>query len=114
MLTSIALPSQSTVLVEGPASLILQNGDASILAAPLVRELSSSILEGHGVPVETVQGCRIEVRLGPEAKYRVVNESTIPTDWREASQIVRQMKGVAAILGNVDSGKSTLCTFLVN
>jgi len=114
MLTSLALPSQSTLLVEGPASFSLQNGDASVLAAPLVQDLSTSVLQGRTVPIETVQGCVIEVRLSPGGKHRVVNESTIPTRWREASEIIRQVKGVAVILGEVDSGKSTLCTFLAN
>ncbi len=114
MLTSLALPSQSTLLVEGPASFSLQNGDASVLAAPLVQDLSTSVLQGRTVPIETVQGCVIEVRLSLGGKHRVVNESTIPTRWREASEIIRQVKGVAVILGEVDSGKSTLCTFLAN
>lgn len=113
-LASLALPSQSTLLVEGPVTFTLQNGDASVLAAPLVRDLRSIIAHEQAVPVETVQGCLIEVRLAPGGKYRIVNESTIPTGWREASQIIRQVKGVAVILGDVDSGKSTLCTFLAN
>lgn len=113
-MASLALPSQSTLLVEGPASFTLQNGDASVLGTPLARDLSSIILQEQAFPVETVQGCQIEVRLGDGGKYRIVNESTIPTGWREASQIIRQVKGVAVILGDVDSGKSTLSTFLAN
>lgn len=70
--------------------------------------------EERQLPIETGKGASIEVELGPGGNCKEVEGSTIPSNWREASQITRQSRGVVTILGDVDSGKSTLCTFLAN
>src|SRR5881397_691761 len=46
--------------------------------------------------------------------WKELLESTIPTGWTEAAHILQRQQGVAAIVGDVDSGKSSLCTFLAN
>jgi len=56
----------------------------------------------------------LQVRIGEHGAYRQVNGSTIPPSWRDAAEILRQSPGFAVILGDVDSGKSTLCTYLAN
>lgn len=55
-----------------------------------------------------------QVRIGAEGVCRQVNGSTIPKSWRDAAGALRQSRGFAVILGDVDSGKSTLCTYLAN
>ncbi len=66
------------------------------------------------MPVETSTGAELETRLGFAARYKIIEDSTIPTVWREASQIIEQSRGTIVIIGDVDSGKSTLCTLLAN
>lgn len=112
-LPSIKLSSGRTLLLEGPASVRLEDGDGSILSAPLTEEWAI-VREGRQVPIETLSEMGLEIRLGHGGKYRVVQESTIPTGWKEASHITQQSLGTIAILGDVDSGKSTLCAFLAN
>jgi polynucleotide 5'-hydroxyl-kinase GRC3/NOL9 len=55
-----------------------------------------------------------QVRIGEHGVCRQVNGSTIPPSWREAAEILRHSRGLAVILGDVDSGKSALCTYLAN
>jgi polynucleotide 5'-hydroxyl-kinase GRC3/NOL9 len=54
------------------------------------------------------------VRIGQHGVCRQVNGSTIPLSWRDAADVLRKSRGLAVILGDVDSGKSTLCTYLAN
>ena len=55
-----------------------------------------------------------EVRIGVAGSYRQVNGSTIPPSWRDAADVLVRTRGLAVILGDVDTGKSTLSTFLAN
>jgi len=55
-----------------------------------------------------------EVRIGVAGSYRQVSGSTIPPSWRDAAGVLVRTRGLAVILGDVDSGKSTLSTFLAN
>jgi polynucleotide 5'-hydroxyl-kinase GRC3/NOL9 len=112
-LPSIKLSSGRTLLIEGPASVRLENGEGSILGAPLIRDWTT-VREGRQIPVETRTEMGLVVRLGHGSSYTVVEESTIPTGWREASQVIQQSPGSVVILGDVDSGKSSLCTLLAN
>ncbi len=112
-LPSITLQIGRTLLLEGPASARLEDGQATILGAPLSREWV--VVRGsRQIPLETSTGAVVGIRLGSLAKYRMVEGSTIPTAWREASQIIQQSKGTIVTIGDVDSGKSTLSTFLAN
>jgi polynucleotide 5'-hydroxyl-kinase GRC3/NOL9 len=40
--------------------------------------------------------------------------SAVPLRWTEAAETLLQTRGVAVVLGDVDAGKSTLCTYLAN
>ncbi len=103
-----------TLLVEGPATVRVEEGDSTCLGAPLSKNTWTTVREERQLPLETETGASIEVKLGGGGRYEEVRESTIPPSWREASQIARQSPGLVTILGDVDSGKSTLCTFLAN
>jgi len=54
------------------------------------------------------------VKTGQEGDYKQVDGSTISPSWREASDLLRQSRGLAVILGDVGVGKSTLSTYLAN
>jgi polynucleotide 5'-hydroxyl-kinase GRC3/NOL9 len=56
----------------------------------------------------------LQVRIGAQGVSRQVNGSTIPPSWRDAAEVLRHSRGLAVILGDVDAGKSTLCTYLAN
>ncbi len=113
-MASHELDSKSTLLVEGPACIRLAKGEAFSLGAPLEIDAWTTLREDGRLLIETMSHCSLEIRLGRGGKYEKINGSTIPTGWREASQIAAQTPGVIAVLGDVDSGKSTFCTFLAN
>lgn len=52
--------------------------------------------------------------MGESGACRRVRGSTIPESWRQAAETLGQTHGTTVILGDVDAGKSTLCTFLAN
>jgi polynucleotide 5'-hydroxyl-kinase GRC3/NOL9 len=52
--------------------------------------------------------------MGEHGECSQVNGSTIPPSWRDAAETLRHSRGFIVILGDVDSGKSTLCTYLAN
>lgn len=92
----------------------MQEGTATTLGAP-IRIGDSIVVASHRrIPIETGTDAVVLVRIGEAGIYREVNGSTIPTSWREAAEILRQSQGLTVILGDVDTGKSALCTYLVN
>jgi len=66
------------------------------------------------IPVETDTDALLQVRMGDSGVCRQVNGSTISPSWRDAAEVLRRTRGFSVILGDVDTGKSTLCTYLVN
>ena len=103
----------STLLLQGPAHLRLQGGNASIFAAQLPDDWMF-VETWRQVPVYASEASVLEVRLGPGSSRKEIRGSTIPTGWSEASEVLQQTLGVVVIIGDVDSGKSSLCAFLVN
>ncbi len=111
---SYTLQRGRSLIIDGPASVDLVSGEAACLGAPLQPQGDVTVKEEKRMPVETQTRATINVRLSRGGSSREVQGSTIPAGWWEASQILRQTRGRIAILGDVDSGKSTLSTFLAN
>ena len=65
-------------------------------------------------PIYAVDDTLLEIRRGAGSSLSVVGESTVPVAWKEAAQVLQRQRGVCVIVGEVDSGKSSLCTFLAN
>jgi len=66
------------------------------------------------IPIETDTDAVLQVRIGEHGKCSQVNGSTIPQSWRDAAEALSHSRGFIVILGDVDTGKSTLCTYLAN
>jgi polynucleotide 5'-hydroxyl-kinase GRC3/NOL9 len=92
----------------------LQEGTATSLAAPIRTGDSLVVAKHRRVPIETSTGAIFQVRLGEAGNYEQVTGSSIPPSWREAADILGGLRGFVVILGDLDSGKSTLCTYLAN
>jgi polynucleotide 5'-hydroxyl-kinase GRC3/NOL9 len=108
------LSSESTLLVDGPASVLLREGEASSLGYPLGSDAWTVLGRDQRLAIETPGHCSLDVRLGRGGNQEKIMGPTIPTGWREACQIAAQISGVVMVLGAVDSGKSTLSTLLAN
>ncbi len=104
----------NTLLLQGPASIKLRAGSVNCLGAPLPTDNWTLLERPRQISVYATERSFLEIKLGPGSAWKEVQGSTIPTSWREASQILHQSPGVTVIIGEVDSGKSSLCTFLAN
>ncbi len=103
-----------TLLLQGPAQIRVEDGNASCLAAPLPSRDWVFVEKWRQIPVYATETSTLEIKLDPGSSRKDVLGSTIPTGWSEASQILQQAPGVVVIIGDVDSGKSSLSTFLTN
>jgi polynucleotide 5'-hydroxyl-kinase GRC3/NOL9 len=103
-----------TLLLNGPGQFRLSNGRADCFGAPIESNKWVQVEKSRQEPILAVDPCVVEIELARGSSWKLVNESTIPTGWNEAAQVVERQGGVAVIVGDVDSGKSSLCTFLAN
>jgi polynucleotide 5'-hydroxyl-kinase GRC3/NOL9 len=103
-----------TLVIMGPATFELVEGEASVLGAPL--DSSSNIVApGKQTPVEIHSPSSFRISLGKDASVEELDGSTIPLSWREAgSALIELGEGIVVVIGGADTGKTTLCTFLSN
>lgn len=110
----VTVEAGRTLVVAGPASFELREGNATILAAPLDsrRQL---VLRGKQTPIEIQSPSSFKMWIGEDGGVEELDGSTIPLSWREAASTLTELgEGTATVIGEADAGKSTLCTFLAN
>jgi polynucleotide 5'-hydroxyl-kinase GRC3/NOL9 len=103
-----------TLLLKGPAAIRVKKGDAQCLGAPINSEDWTIMEETRQEPIYATDDTLLEIRRGSGSSWTLVQESTVPVAWNEAAQVLERQRGVCVIIGEVDSGKSSLCTFLTN
>ncbi len=106
-----------TLLVDGPASVTLISGKAEVFGFQLDRPQKIVIREGKRLPFEIKQEASFDLSLGAGANIAEVEGGTIPTSWKEAYDLVREIDtkpSLVMVIGGVDSGKSSFCTFIAN
>lgn len=104
-----------TLLLVGPCSFELLDGQASILGAPLGLSSRIIVTRGKQTPIEVLSTASFRIRLGQAGQVETVEGSTIPLSWHEAASALAQLDGgTAVVVGGPDTGKTTLCTFLAN
>jgi polynucleotide 5'-hydroxyl-kinase GRC3/NOL9 len=113
-LIALNLDQGHTLLLRGPASIKTRGGDAECLGAPIRSDDWIIIEESRQEPVYAIDNAVLEIRRGPGSSWSEVRESTVPAAWSEAAHVLERQRGICVIIGEVDSGKSSLCTFLAN
>jgi len=109
------LAAGRTLLVSGPASLVLVEGEAEVLGAPIEREERLLVREDRQIPIEAVTNSVLQVCLGDVASRREVTGTTIPSSWKTLVNATLELSSPKILaVGTTDSGKSTLCTYLTN
>jgi len=105
-----------TLLVDGPACVSLLSGTVSVLGAPLQIEENLVVREGKRLPLWVKKRATVEVMLGEGAYINEVDEGTVPSSWDEAAKELLSLDKpvTVVVMGGVDSGKTSFCTFLVN
>jgi polynucleotide 5'-hydroxyl-kinase GRC3/NOL9 len=104
-----------TVLVDGPASVKLLSGEISVFGAPLKLEENIIVREGKRLPFWVTTRAIIELLIGEGASVKEV-EGTVPNIWNETVEKLLSLdKPVSVVvMGGVDSGKTSFCTFIAN
>ncbi|HVP40351.1 MAG TPA: Clp1/GlmU family protein, partial [Candidatus Krumholzibacteriaceae bacterium] len=106
-----------TLLIDGPASLNFVSGYAEVLGAPLKTGERVVIRDAKRMPIEVKKKAEFSIMLGGGATAEEVEGSTIPVSWKNAAEkILTSGKKplTLMVLGKVDVGKSSFCTFLAN
>jgi polynucleotide 5'-hydroxyl-kinase GRC3/NOL9 len=112
---STVLEKDKALLVEGPASVVLQEGRVTALGARLPLGKAVVIRKGKALPLEAEEEAHLKVNAISGHVPLLLDGSTIPKSWREAiSQIDAEKVPTVMVLGASDCGKNTFCIALVN
>ena len=105
-----------TLFIDGPASVTLLSGEVSVLGAPLQIEENLIVREGKRLPLWVRTMATVELRLGEGASINEADAGTVPSSWDEAAKKILSLTKplTITVIGGVDSGKTSFCTFLVN
>jgi polynucleotide 5'-hydroxyl-kinase GRC3/NOL9 len=104
-----------TLLVSGPASLKLEEGEANVFGAPLKPQQKLIVKREKQFAIEIIKDSTIKGEFGERATYLEIDDTTIPKSWLEAANTFQKFdNNKLLVIGSTDTGKSTLCMFLVN
>ncbi len=110
--------SNNTLLVDGPASIRVILGKVEVFGFHLKVDARIVVREAKRLPFFVREKAVFDISLGANASIEdVAGRSTIPESWNkpiEAILEVQKKPVVILILGKIDSGKSSYCTYLVN
>ncbi|MEM4155290.1 MAG: Clp1/GlmU family protein [Archaeoglobaceae archaeon] len=93
-------PKGCAVLAKGKVAI---EGNAEVIGSNRIKSFESEKF----VPIYCLEECKIELN----GDYKLLNESTIPESWEK---LAKKDWETVFLYGGVDSGKSTLATYLAN
>jgi polynucleotide 5'-kinase involved in rRNA processing len=105
------------MLIDGPASARLVSGKAEVFGYPIKVSQRIVVRGGKRLPFFAVETAVFDVSLGPNASIVEMIGGTIPTTWSKSVNVIlgkRKKPAVVMILETANSGKSSLCTYLLN
>ncbi|MDH5482602.1 MAG: Clp1/GlmU family protein [Candidatus Bathyarchaeota archaeon] len=106
-----------TLLVDGPASVTATSGKVTVFGSIVGSTNKIVIREGKRLPFFAEQSAAFDISLGENANIEEVEDDTIPISWSKATEEIRGFQTTpltAIVLGTVDSGKTSFCTYLIN
>jgi len=106
-----------TLLVDGPASVVVASGKVEAFGSTIGTTAKIVIREGKRLPFAVEEKATFDISLGENATAEEVDGSTIPSSWVKACEELVNLQtkpATAMVLGGVDSGKTSFCTYLVN
>ncbi len=106
-----------TLVVDGPASVTLCSGKVEVFGSELALTSRVVIREGKRLPFLVQEKAVLDISVGDKAAAEEVDGSTIPSSWTESAEQLLEIQtktAIGLVLGTVDSGKSSFCTYLIN
>jgi len=107
----------SYIKIEGPVKIEVLEGELKI--GGRVFKAKDSYLIPVGKSIVGFGYCLIEARLGSKANVLLLDKTTIPNDWKVALSELEKRSDtsktcVVLVLGAVDTGKTTIISYLSN
>ncbi len=110
------LSKNKIIKVEGPAFVNVLEGRIYVLGRELTPKDSTVVPRSKVMIFKAVENSILELKLGEGGSFEEFDEILIPSEWKlSAEKILNFNKPIKIlVLGDVDCGKSTFCTFLAN
>ncbi|MCW4023667.1 MAG: Clp1/GlmU family protein [Candidatus Bathyarchaeota archaeon] len=105
-----------TLLIDGPACVNVTSGVVEVFGYH-IKNRQALVREGKRLPFYLLDKAELTISLGTNAGVQEVPGNTIPSSWSETAQMLLNMEKkptIILVVGKIDSGKSSLCTYLVN
>ncbi|UCF44842.1 MAG: hypothetical protein JSW44_03495 [Candidatus Bathyarchaeota archaeon] len=106
-----------TLLVDGPASVLVVSGKVEVLGFPIKGTRKIVIREGKRLPFFVAEAASFDISLGENASIKEVDGNTIPQSWVKSLEFLADFQKkpvIAMVMGKADSGKTSFCTNLIN
>jgi len=106
-----------TLLVDGPVCVNLLAGEVEAFGAILETRTKTVIRKGKRVAFEVKENAHFDLVLGEDASVEEFEGSTIPDSWKKACNTTLafgEKPVIVVVMGEVDSGKTSFCTYLAN
>lgn len=106
-----------TLLVDGPASVQMVSGKVGVFGYECTDRKRIVIRQGKRLPFAVKKAATFDISLGEGSSIEKADGDTIPSSWNEALKEVLKLRVkplAVMVIGPVDSGKTSFCTFLIN
>jgi len=88
---------------------------ATVLGAPVESGKRIIVGEDKQIPIFISKDSVFDCSFAEHASHVEVDGTTVPNSWREAADAILELDEFKAIvIGDIDTGKSTFCTYLTN
>ncbi len=107
----------TTLLVDGPASVTIISGKAQIFGYQAKPSYKVIIREGKRLPFSAEDTTHFSISTGANSKTTEIDGDTIPVSWKEAIDVLQELQKKCVtimVIGETDSGKTSLCTYIAN
>ena len=103
------------VLVSGPARIVVSVGAVEVFGRMCEAGDAFVVTYGKTYPLQALSNAKLELFLGSSNEYVRVKERLIPKEWNGlANLMMNGGRKVAMILGDTDTGKSSLVLYTAN
>ena len=112
----VEVEAGKTLVVNGPASISLIEGKASILGYNMSPKRLIVVRSWRSRPVYVEEDSTFECTCGEGGGLEVIEGDTVPMEWRKAVLEIgkSEKRAVVSVYGSADSGKTSLATLAAN
>jgi polynucleotide 5'-hydroxyl-kinase GRC3/NOL9 len=116
-LLNLTLESGKTLLIDGPAAVMIKSGKATVFGCPVNSGQRTVIREGKRAAFEVEVTASFEIFAGEHASAETYDGKTMPVAWSQIMETLLKAEKppfLTLVIGGTDTGKTSLCTYLAN